>query len=137
MSMFHESLKPEKVFDSSTKTPEGMVIGSTFNFGNFDECVGVRGPPRAEGEPEIQGQYCLMEVIMADPRVKPPEREYMEYHYILNYKLDGHKFATSESRMCIRVFLEVEWTTIKGGQKIFSMPNWDSNRDLSVTNISE
>nr|CAD7260546.1 unnamed protein product [Timema shepardi] len=80
-----------QVFDSSTKTPEGIVIGSTFNFGNFDECVGVRGPPRAEGEPEIQGQYCLMEVIMADPRVKPPEREYMEYHYILNYKLDGHK----------------------------------------------
>nr|CAD7403131.1 unnamed protein product [Timema poppensis] len=85
----------ERMFDSSTKTPEGIVIGSTFNFGNFDECVGVRGPPRAEGEPEIQGQYCLMEVIMADPRVKPPERGYMEYHYILNYKLDGHKYLSS------------------------------------------
>nr|CAD7402726.1 unnamed protein product [Timema cristinae] len=83
------------MFDSSTKTPEGIVIGSTFNFGNFDECVGVRGPPRAEGEPEIQGQYCLMEVVMADPRAKPPEREYMDYHYILNYKLDGHKYLSS------------------------------------------
>nr|CAD7446034.1 unnamed protein product [Timema bartmani] len=44
-----------QIFDSSTKTPEGMVIGSTFNFGNFDECVGVRGPPRAEGESRYKG----------------------------------------------------------------------------------
>lgn len=52
------------MFDSTSKFPTGVLFGSSFDFGNFDECVGVRVP--VEGE--VQGRYCL-----AKFHVVPPE----------------------------------------------------------------
>ncbi|KAJ3657266.1 hypothetical protein Zmor_009082, partial [Zophobas morio] len=53
-----------EMFDSTSKFPTGVLFGSSFDFGNFDECVGVRVP--VEGE--VQGRYCL-----AKFHVVPPE----------------------------------------------------------------
>jgi len=48
------------VFDSSTKFPNGVLVGSTFDLGNFDECVNVDVSLEAHGR--IQGQYCLASI---------------------------------------------------------------------------
>lgn len=47
------------MFDSSTKFPNGVLIGSTYDLGNFDECVSVDAEINEE---RIQGKYCLATV---------------------------------------------------------------------------
>ncbi|XP_063243680.1 nose resistant to fluoxetine protein 6-like [Bacillus rossius redtenbacheri] len=67
-----------QMFDASTKVPEGVVAGATYQMGHFDECV------RASWG-EVRGQYCLLELSYrplrphggqaADPYLKdlPPQ----------------------------------------------------------------
>ena len=44
------------VFDASAKSPQGLLFGSSYHMGNFDECVGIIEP--GDGM-TIEGQYCL------------------------------------------------------------------------------
>ncbi|KAG8237342.1 hypothetical protein J437_LFUL014548 [Ladona fulva] len=55
--MFLSSLP---VFDASTKFPRGVLSGNVYNMGDFDECLGVRGPSN------IKGQYCLSRVDITE-----------------------------------------------------------------------
>lgn len=49
------------VFDASAKfIPTGWLDGSTYNLGNFDECVDVE--VSVDNNDYIQGQYCLVEI---------------------------------------------------------------------------
>lgn len=42
-----------QVYDATAKIPSGLLNGNVNQFGDFDECIGIRGSE------EIQGQYCL------------------------------------------------------------------------------
>ncbi|KOB64652.1 Nose resistant to fluoxetine protein 6, partial [Operophtera brumata] len=44
-------------FDASAKSPQGLLFGSSYHLGNFDECVGIEDP--GDNGMSITGQYCL------------------------------------------------------------------------------
>ncbi|XP_041973165.1 nose resistant to fluoxetine protein 6-like [Aricia agestis] len=45
-----------KMFDASAKSPQGLLFGSSYHLGNFDECVGV---DVVDNGTTSRGQYCL------------------------------------------------------------------------------
>lgn len=47
------------VWDSSAKSPVGLLTGTSQQFGNFDECLEVRHP--------VSSQYCLISLILDVP----------------------------------------------------------------------
>jgi hypothetical protein len=49
------------VFDSSTKIPEGLLVGNTVHLGNFDECLEVNVN---EDWGSFKGQHCMASVTM-------------------------------------------------------------------------
>ncbi|XP_059480960.1 nose resistant to fluoxetine protein 6-like isoform X2 [Neocloeon triangulifer] len=49
--------KIQPVFDASVKFPNGVLYGSTYDFGNFDECMQVQSK-----RDNIQGKYCLARI---------------------------------------------------------------------------
>lgn len=55
------------MFDAGTKIPEGVLYGSNFHFGNFDECLDVAAQvPDGSGSTEaLTGQYCLAKVLLS------------------------------------------------------------------------
>ncbi|XP_068628049.1 nose resistant to fluoxetine protein 6-like [Battus philenor] len=46
-----------KMFDASAKSPQGLLFGSSYHLGNFDECVGIDVP--SEAGTAVEGEYCL------------------------------------------------------------------------------
>ncbi|KAL4704134.1 hypothetical protein ACJJTC_003419 [Scirpophaga incertulas] len=46
-----------KMFDASSKSPQGLLFGSSYHLGNFDECVGIKDT--VDNGMTIQGEYCL------------------------------------------------------------------------------
>nr|XP_021182728.2 nose resistant to fluoxetine protein 6 [Helicoverpa armigera] len=46
-----------KMFDASAKSPQGLLFGSSYHLGNFDECVAIEDP--GYNGVTIEGQYCL------------------------------------------------------------------------------
>ena len=53
-------------YDSSSKFPEGILAGSNYQLGNFDECLEIGGETRKTPH-GIHGQYCLGEVHVHAP----------------------------------------------------------------------
>ncbi|CAB0036483.1 unnamed protein product [Trichogramma brassicae] len=49
-------------WDASGKLPEGVLSGSTFHLGNFDECMSIGKNPEDMVPNGIRGQYCLTNV---------------------------------------------------------------------------
>lgn len=47
------------MFDSSAKFPSGVLAGSNYNFGNFDQCLTTVLPIQ-----EIRGKYCLAKFLI-------------------------------------------------------------------------
>ncbi|XP_022126987.2 nose resistant to fluoxetine protein 6 [Pieris rapae] len=45
-----------KMFDASAKSPQGLLFGSSYHLGNFDECMDINEP--GDGL-TVEGQYCL------------------------------------------------------------------------------
>ncbi|XP_047546002.1 nose resistant to fluoxetine protein 6-like [Vanessa atalanta] len=45
-----------RMFDASAKSPQGLLFGSSYHLGNFDECVGIEEPGAGV---TVEGQYCL------------------------------------------------------------------------------
>ncbi|GLG92877.1 Uncharacterized protein GBIM_00427 [Gryllus bimaculatus] len=48
-----------KMFDASTKIPDGLLGGHLVHLGNFDECLSVR-QGEGDGSPGFDGQHCLV-----------------------------------------------------------------------------
>lgn len=44
------------VFDATSKFPSGIISGSTYGMGNFDQCLKVRVPLVQDS---FSGKYCL------------------------------------------------------------------------------
>lgn len=49
------------VLDASTKLPDGILAGNTFQMGHFDECLSVAVTLPEENR-MLKGQYCLAEM---------------------------------------------------------------------------
>ena len=59
------------MLDSSAQQPGGVLFGSVYQLGNFDECLDVTGP--------VQSQYCLTKVtasVYTDTHVDPHIQQY-------------------------------------------------------------
>ncbi|KAL0839333.1 hypothetical protein ABMA28_016072 [Loxostege sticticalis] len=54
-----------KMFDASSKSPEGLLYGSSYHLGNFDECIGIRD--EGDDEVKVSGQYCLATIRWPQP----------------------------------------------------------------------
>ncbi|KAG8224976.1 hypothetical protein J437_LFUL003354 [Ladona fulva] len=71
-----------KVFDATTKFPVGTLLGSTFDLGNFDECVMVDVKVGKE-EVRMRGQYCLAKItydrIVSDAPVSAIDLRNLEH----------------------------------------------------------
>lgn len=52
------------VFDATAKFPTGILVGSTYEMGSFDECVQARA---FMGEEKFQGKYCLATLTIVHP----------------------------------------------------------------------
>ncbi|XP_076257353.1 nose resistant to fluoxetine protein 6-like [Rhynchophorus ferrugineus] len=50
-----------EMFDSTAKFPTGMLHGSSYNFGIFDECINIKVPLDIN---PFNGKYCLMNITM-------------------------------------------------------------------------
>lgn len=56
-----------KFYDATAKIPTGVLAGSVYQLGNFDECLDL-GP--GDGAPAgIRGRYCLAEVDVQVPEI--------------------------------------------------------------------
>lgn len=56
-----------KFYDSSGKFPEGLLSGSTYQFGNFDECIDIGNDNNLPGD--IRGKYCLGNIKIQVPQI--------------------------------------------------------------------
>ncbi|XP_064215056.1 nose resistant to fluoxetine protein 6 [Tribolium castaneum] len=75
-----------EMFDASSKFPTGLLSGSTYDFGNFDECVEVSGPVTEE---KIQGRYCMAKFHIAPPDFKHEEQKYARFFNGDNYFINA------------------------------------------------
>lgn len=76
------------MFDSSSKFPSGVLSGSSYDFGNFDECIEVKVP--LENDEEISGKYC-----MAQFHIDPPNLGGNDKGYVFNFYNGGNSFNVS------------------------------------------
>ncbi|XP_052751582.1 nose resistant to fluoxetine protein 6-like [Galleria mellonella] len=49
-----------KMFDASAKSPQGLLFGSSFHLGNFDECLAIED--QVDDGTVVYGQYCLANI---------------------------------------------------------------------------
>lgn len=60
------------VWDATAKSTEGILRGSTFQMGDFDECITVKAP--------FVTQYCLA-TIKAHVPLKNPRKDPLSLHF--------------------------------------------------------
>ncbi|XP_015599963.1 nose resistant to fluoxetine protein 6 [Cephus cinctus] len=58
-----------KFYDASGKFPEGVLGGSVYQLGNFDECLEIGNVKEEETPSGLRGQYCLGEVNIDVPNI--------------------------------------------------------------------
>lgn len=59
------------MFDSWGKLPSGIFFGTSFEFGNFDQCLEILEQPDDVSVGEIKGQYCLTTLGGGDDATSP------------------------------------------------------------------
>lgn len=69
------------VFDSTAKLPSGILRGNIKQFGDFDQCIGIKSPKRQDGS-LISGKYCLAEL---DVRLND-KQQYSELDWLIHAK---------------------------------------------------
>lgn len=52
------------MFDAWGKIPSGILVGNQYEFGSFDECLGVN---YSENRSTFVGQYCLAQIKVILP----------------------------------------------------------------------
>lgn len=66
------------MFDATTKFPAGVLYGSAYDFGNFDECLDVRVPYQNE---QFAGQYCMAKLTVESPFEGGVGDDAYNYHF--------------------------------------------------------
>ncbi|XP_012279978.1 nose resistant to fluoxetine protein 6 [Orussus abietinus] len=83
-----------KFYDASGKFPVGVLGGSVYELGNFDECLGIGGDNDPEDAPEgVRGQYCLGEVGVNAPEVYLNQNDSM-WRYFKDTGKRYHEFIS-------------------------------------------
>lgn len=87
------------VFDSSSKFPTGVLYGNGYDFGNFDECVGVKFPGRNVTEDDnkeftFKGQYCLITIPLPDSNKTKHTRSVRNFDISIKIKMVKIKMVT-------------------------------------------
>ncbi|KAG5864991.1 hypothetical protein JTB14_029921 [Gonioctena quinquepunctata] len=79
-----------EMFDASAKFPSGVLAGSSYALGNFDQCVGIKVPYPSG---EFGGKYCMAKITVIPPSDDNPHRdidfvheEYQNYHNISTWR---------------------------------------------------
>ncbi|XP_034950941.1 nose resistant to fluoxetine protein 6 isoform X2 [Chelonus insularis] len=97
------SLWALKMYDATAKIPSGLLSGNVNQFGDFDECLSVKGSQ------QIRGQYCLV-YLKLDVDQTRPDLKYihrlLHSHYAFRSNLTdpGHRvprFNTIHWSVCI------------------------------------
>lgn len=59
------------VIDSTAKIPVGLAEGVISDFGDYEECLGIKSPEIYDNSesPVIYGQYCLAKVVIPYPPI--------------------------------------------------------------------
>lgn len=74
------------VFDATSKFPSGILVGSTYEMGNFDECIQIQVYTEDE---EFFGKYCLATIKLEPP--KPSGIQMNEELYVYNDRLHNRQ----------------------------------------------
>lgn len=83
------------MFDSSAKFPSGVLAGSHYNFGNFDQCLVTVLPIPGQN---IKGKYCL-----AKFQINPSNTDLKKYKILQNYKNN----LTIWTKIAVRIRLAI------------------------------
>lgn len=78
------------VYDASSKFPTGILIGRSFDFGNFDECLKT-----VTTDLEFKPQYCVINI-----RFSPSEKLYPNYYNNTSFKLKPTDSAWEATKVC-------------------------------------
>lgn len=73
------------MFDATSKFPSGILVGSTYEMGNFDECIQIQV---YHDDEEFSGKYCLTTLKLEPPRTGIQKNEDL---YVYNDRLDNHQ----------------------------------------------
>ncbi|KAG5885178.1 hypothetical protein JTB14_000941 [Gonioctena quinquepunctata] len=77
-----------EMFDATSKLPTGFLYGSSYDFGNFDECLRIRVP--YDGG-RFSGKYCMAKFTLDPPRVDSFIPRNRETHS--EYEIDYGSYA--------------------------------------------
>lgn len=68
------------MFDATTKFPSGILYGSSYDFGNYDECLEVEIPLQ---DRTLSGKYCMAKFTFNYKQNNTNEMSWMktEVHY--------------------------------------------------------
>lgn len=69
------------VIDSMGHLPTGVTEVTASSFGEYDECLEIQSPSD-DGHPEIEGQYCLLNVKLPYPLISSYKSEEDKVHPI-------------------------------------------------------
>ncbi|KAJ8936791.1 hypothetical protein NQ318_021933, partial [Aromia moschata] len=92
-----------EMFDANTKFPSGILYGSSYDFGNFDECLEIRVP---HDDQEFTGKYCMAKFIFNSHEANVPRtnrynydfEDYRKYYNISMWKMiDDYSHEPSKS----------------------------------------
>lgn len=74
-----------QLFDSIPKFPEGVLFGSRYQLGNFDECLAVQQTlmPTENATNPIQGKYCLADISFPELKRIPRRQFNSTLHWAL------------------------------------------------------
>lgn len=74
------------MFDASVKSPVGVEYGAEYQFGSFDQCIGITADLERDGD-DIQSKYCLVDVTLEGYRIQnPTSRNRKVSSKVHNYK---------------------------------------------------
>lgn len=107
------------MFDATSKFPNGILVGSTYDMGNFDECVQTKATLNDE---EFSGKYCLATLLIESTNNStqtPTSGLYTDYNVSMWKKIQ----AISKDRSK-RARNEIHWA--------FCIPSSCTHEDLEV-----
>ncbi|KAJ8944865.1 hypothetical protein NQ314_009355 [Rhamnusium bicolor] len=95
-----------EMFDANAKYPSGILYGSTYDLGNFDQCMEVKVPLRST---QFTGKYCIAKFT-----VNPPNDVGVNYN--IDYdRNDYRQYFNISTWEKIAMYTKVEATVLLNG----------------------
>ncbi|CAH0560886.1 unnamed protein product [Brassicogethes aeneus] len=78
------------MFDASTKFSSGLLYGETYDFGNYDECIGIVVPNKYG---EFTGRPCLAKFTVEPPKTYKKKEHLSDYRKFYNQSMLDQVFS--------------------------------------------